>query len=392
MHNDIHPHWQTEGDDMIVVGSAPEAAAVQMPAAVPAKRQPAALVGIGLVLVLGIVAFGAQDLFSFQGQVSPSLGSGGSSTSNASTSVVIHIKENGFEPSSALVKPGQSITWQNDSVIPHILRSDTLLDEKNKALYTAAIFPGNSLKVNLASGQSFGTYTYLSTTAQDLKGEIVIQASVTTGTSTSKSSARTQTDNGLFGGTSDIDIFGSASSKSKKTTTTSSSSSDNSEVTTGQGEVTAFDTQTRSSSSDTPASTSSSSLKKSTGKKSSQSSSLDPLLLGFTLPKDPGETALGGGGAGAAGIDNGLIPINPYTVDSTKAHPFDAFGRRTDGKDLTDVHPAAMENTQAPKTPRPRTQPSTGPDVIVVLALSVFTLVAALALKKDRVFVAAERY
>jgi plastocyanin len=163
----MHPHWQTTDDEVEVpvriaqkAGFAPKAADVPQ-----AKRSPAALFGILMILLTGFFSFGGMDLFSAQVALEP---------------VVVTLDENGVTPQEITVHAGQRITWMNTGTIPHILSSDTLMDDKGKPFETTAIFPGSELSFDVPSSTQAGTFEYVSKTSPSVTGTIIVESQITT--------------------------------------------------------------------------------------------------------------------------------------------------------------------------------------------------------------------
>lgn len=363
MMEDIHPHWQADDN---IVNLVPGPVEPQKPwpetTAVPAKRHTAALLGIALMLAAGFYFFGGSDLLpNFSAQVTGSSSSKASSLSSKSASTVtVHITNTGVEPATLL--PGQSLTWQNDSSLPHIFASDTIKDEKGEPLYTSAIFPGTSLTVSFAPGQLAGSYTYVSRTASDVHGEITLAAATSSGFRSSTST--------ILGGTDDFSLFNDSSQGNTSVVSRASSASS----VTAQYSSSDFAPAGFTSSVDANGKTvyvavkSSVSSVTSSSTKSSQSSSKtaavssSPLLAGFSLPKGNDGSATDGNSS----IASGVIPTNPYAVGSDRDHPYDQFGTRTGDP----LHSGAPLN----QGPKPLSQPATGGDLWLVILLSLITI------------------
>lgn len=128
---------------------------------VRASRKPAALTGIILFALIGFSLI--QGISSLQGQLlsSPNL---------------IHIKQESIDPPSITVQPGDTVTWVNESTIPHVLTSDTLPTSDGKHFESSALFQGGSTRLLIPLNASPGTYTYISKTSKDIAGQIVINA------------------------------------------------------------------------------------------------------------------------------------------------------------------------------------------------------------------------
>lgn len=158
--NTVDPHWQVEHEDAQEI---PVHIGRNSPSPVnlvsPTTRRPAAIVGILIVLLIGF--FFIHGVQTLRGQ-----------TNNESTST-IHITEEGFDPKSISVKPGQDIQWINDDPkVPHILTSDTLLTIDGP-LYTDHILPGETFTTTIAPDAKAGIFVYISLT-EDFAGDVVI--------------------------------------------------------------------------------------------------------------------------------------------------------------------------------------------------------------------------
>lgn len=164
---DIHPHWQSTGEQgfHVPVGHS------------SVSRRPAALVGIALVVALGITVVHGIPSFSLSQPESALSGTVSPPPPPPSDTAEIHITDHGPVPASITVRPGQEITWFNDqTAIPHILESETLRGADGALLYTPAIFPGNSAHFSIARNMEPGAYPYDSTTSDAVAGTVVVVA------------------------------------------------------------------------------------------------------------------------------------------------------------------------------------------------------------------------
>lgn len=340
MVNDIHPHWQE--DERTVIG---QQKPVQKKAApVQARRHPAAIFGIGAVLVAGFFVFGGQQLVSsFLAQVgNPApVGLPNTISAGAEDSIIIRITSTGMDPQAAIIPAGKTITWQNDSDLPHILTSETLREKNGELLLTEAIFPGVSTEIELAPNQLPGAYTYTSQTARDLTGQVVL------GVTPLSSSSRPKEDTNVLGGLGDVSVFGD---DIPPPNTFASSSSIRFASSAASSQITTFIPPVSSSSTMGQVAAVSSSSK------ASAPSSLSPLLAGFSLPKP---SAPGDPFATSSAGSTGGVPINPYAVGSDRDHPYDDLGNRLDGQGGRVLH------SGAPFTP------STGQELWLALFLSL---------------------
>ena len=163
--SDIHPHWQTNEPD-----DGREVSVDSMGPNIGPQR-----IAIGgkevsrrpAAIAGMLLVVGAAFIF-YRG-VDGLAGSLGSSSA-----LLVHITESGLDPEEILVRPGDTITWINDQSIPHILESDTLCDSVGSCLHTATLFTGESDSFTVSEDIPLGTYEYFSTTAESIVGTIVI--------------------------------------------------------------------------------------------------------------------------------------------------------------------------------------------------------------------------
>lgn len=152
----MHPHWQAEDESQerpVRITTKSKNAPVR------ASRRPAALTGIALFALIGFSLI--QGFSSLRGQLSNSPN-------------LIHIKQESVDPTTITVQPGDTVTWVNESTIPHILTSDSLPTANNKHFETSPLFQGNSTRLLIPLNASPGTYTYISKTSKNISGQIVI--------------------------------------------------------------------------------------------------------------------------------------------------------------------------------------------------------------------------
>ncbi len=180
----LHPHWQStdEGSERevpITIRSKNQAPQNTQMFVPRAKRRPAAFVGIFLFMVMGFAAFQGYITFSRL-------------TGDVAAPVSVIIKTTGVDPINVNVKAGETIEWKNLDTIPHILASDTLPTENGKPFTTAPIFPNATAKVTIPSTAAEGTYSYISHTSKKVNGTIVIAGSVFGSTGTPNTSTSTR--------------------------------------------------------------------------------------------------------------------------------------------------------------------------------------------------------
>ncbi|MBI1934678.1 cupredoxin domain-containing protein [Candidatus Peregrinibacteria bacterium] len=152
----IHPNWQST-DASPSPPPKKEAVHIRIGHA-PDSRRPAAILGVSLVLLLGLLL--VQNAHSLAGQLTEA-------------SSIIRITAMGLEPASITVPSGATITWKNMDTKPHILSSDTLVTTDG-LLYSTAIFPEEEFRATLADQSSKGEYPYVSLTDPTVSGTVHI--------------------------------------------------------------------------------------------------------------------------------------------------------------------------------------------------------------------------
>jgi plastocyanin len=176
---DLHPHWQQTDDDeqpvaVRIVSNEPASESAPVPRA---KRGPGAIVGISIFFAIGF-AF-AQGIGGLLGQ-----------TSRQET--IVTISGVGITPVITTVRAGETITWENADGIPHIIQSDTLPTADNKPYESSAIFPQSSVSYAIPATAKAGTYDYISTTAKNVAGQIMIVAAASPSSGSQQSQAFSQ--------------------------------------------------------------------------------------------------------------------------------------------------------------------------------------------------------
>lgn len=167
MSPDLHPSWQNEpGAEPVPVRIRPSQE--EQPRRVTVSRRPAAVAGI--LVVLGVMAsvYGTHDLFPGQAV----------GTTPVTTGITVRITETGFEPAKVSVRPGDTVTWINQSTIPHILTSESV-ETVDGPLDTSPIFPESSVAVTIAKTAKTGTFTYISQTSV-LTGQLEVNTATPT--------------------------------------------------------------------------------------------------------------------------------------------------------------------------------------------------------------------
>lgn len=247
--NDLHPHWQSTGDedplakflpreaDTRSTGSSePEPAGVHI-AVKSASRLPAAILGVAIFTIAGVtVSGGWQDVMQalrsgtwhvLTAQIGsfPSKRSSLSSVSNTLSPVEIRISaHDGFQPEIVMVRPGQQIIWVNDQSIPHIITSQTLRDGSGAYLNTPAIFPGATATFTVGPREPDRRHSIASTTDQTLIGTIDVNSRAEKASSSSPKAPLGRLDDvELPSVQRNTDRKTSSSSLSKETSATTSS-------------------------------------------------------------------------------------------------------------------------------------------------------------------------
>lgn len=219
---DLHPHWHATGDE-----EAPTPVPVKTPASsggvrvavTPATRLPAALTGVVLCTLVGFTLAGGWDTLRAQVGNSSSSVAAPSAASTPLPALVIRITgTGGFDPATATVRPGQTITWINDQGIPHILTSQTLRDGSGAFLHTPAIFPGGQQSFTVGLREPDRPHTVTSTTEQTLVGTIVVSG-------TTQASASTSSRKSPLGTTNGVNLPSGVAASSRSSAKRSSSSS-----------------------------------------------------------------------------------------------------------------------------------------------------------------------
>lgn len=170
MQPDLHPSWQSESRD--VPDDAPDGQPVTVnarrdapvPSPQTVSRRPAAAFGIVLALGLLAAVYGTSSLL--HGQTSPA------PQTQTQTGPTVRITESGFDPPILAVRPGDTVTWINESSIPHLLSSQDI-ETVDGPLDTSPVFPDSSMAVTIAQDAKTGTFRYVSLTST-LSGELTV--------------------------------------------------------------------------------------------------------------------------------------------------------------------------------------------------------------------------
>ncbi|MDO8469179.1 MAG: hypothetical protein Q7S29_05475 [Candidatus Peribacter sp.] len=333
---DLHPNWQSTDasaeEQLLPVHVAERPKQSQEPPAEQAhqprmrrlSRQPAAIAGMLLAISIGFSLFFGFD----QG-----------------TETTVRITENGFSPTSVTVTTGGDIRWINETDRPQVLQSDALCTHNQECFSTHSIAPKESATLTITPEFDAGTYSYYSINAQGMEASITVLAAKA-GTPTA--AVNTATRQNL-------------------------------------AQTVPFDSATHSATSSAGAGQSSSLFSR-TGN------------LAFALPPadadgfvDIASVLAGNGDADAAypaaGARNSVpsgaassdsrrepdrvvqLPVNPYTVNGNRAHPFDAQGKPiTAGGSSSSVKSVkGAKTTLHGGAPLPIAQPATGPALWITI-------------------------
>lgn len=356
--SDLHPNWQAtdgESEEQALPVHVAEKKPVQEPTA-PApqpphaprmrrlSRQPAAVAGMLLA-----VSIGASLYFSF----------------DRGSDVTVHITDKGFSPSNVTVTTGGQVRWINDTDRPHVLQSDVLCTGDQECFTTSAIAPQASTTLTITPDFRAGTYAYYSITTQGMEAHITVLA-------------------------------GSAAKKHAQS------------VTQQQNLAQAVPFASSAQSSVPPATAG-----------GTTSSSSRPLNVAFAFP-DEGSSAgleftditaplMGGIGNDGSAVppsgDDALfsfpsassassrtgpsrvtqLPVNPYTVNGTRTHPFDAQGKPITAGSTSSQK--SQKSTLHAGAPRPITQPETGPALWITLTGTILLLLLGTRSLMRRVYI-----
>lgn len=139
----IHPHWETTD--------------------VPrARRSAPALMGIAAILIIGFLVFEGKEALRGQSAV----------TADAHE---VLLTDDAVDPAEITVMAGETIAWRNAGNIPHVLVSETLMDENGAAFESTAIFPGTTYEFTIPAQTQPGEYEYMSQTSLTVAGSIIVE-------------------------------------------------------------------------------------------------------------------------------------------------------------------------------------------------------------------------
>jgi len=332
--SDLHPNWQAtdasaeEQSLPVRIVEKPnqnEQRVTSTPSNPPhmqrLSRQPAAIAGMLLAISIGLSFFFGMD---------------------RGTKTSVRITENGFSPKTVTVTAGNEITWTNETDRPQVLQSDALCTNNQGCFSTQSIAPGASETFTLTSDYEAGTYAYYSITTRGMEASITVLA-----------------DNA---GTTPVAVNAAAKQN--------------------LAQAVAFENGTQSSIA-TSAGKSSSALSRSSAKTSLPFANEDaptdiPSFLAGDEPP-PSDHSVGGeqddlpfdasfssSGSRSGSTQLAELPVNPYTVNSTRTHPFDDQGKPVAGNSSSSAK--GTKSTLHGGAPLPITQPSTGPALWITIA------------------------
>ncbi|ALM09739.1 MAG TPA: hypothetical protein DEB30_00930 [Candidatus Peribacter riflensis] len=332
---DIHPNWQTTESDApgeqslpIHIVEKPKSEEIPPSQKPPPRvrrlsRQPAAVAGMLLAISVGLTFFFGMD--------------------SGETPTVIRITSDGFSPQTITVTPGSDLTWTNESARSHVLQSDTLCTQDRECFVTPAIAPGETAHLTITDAFAPGTYSVYSISAQGMEGSITVLAAQpgkrpTAKTAIGQNLAQAAPFTG--GGT------GSAPASSAPASSAASFMSAPS------GGIPVDPSPTAGN----------------------EFVDLTSLLSAGNLPPLDDDvddfSALNPFGSGAASSANtsaprpsAALPVNPYRVNATTAHPFDEQGNPVAPGSGSSSSKSVLHGG----APRPIAQPSTGPGLWVTI-------------------------
>lgn len=325
---DMHPNWQatdSSADEQplpVHVAEKPKLhptpawEPVHQPRVRRLSRQPAAIAGMLLAISIGFSLFFRLDRGS---------------------EVTVRITEQGFSPHSITVTAGGVIRWINESGRTQVLQSDAPCTANDQCLSARSIAAEDSATLTITPDFNAGTYGYYSITARDMEASFTVLSDNTESKSVSMNSDTQQN-------LAQTVPFGNASQSSAPPAGSAQSASVVSQADTmafalpqdDAGEfvdITSLFTDNAGSADDS-----------------------------FALPDDA--TPSGSSSFSSRNTGGGApLPINPYTVNGTRTHPFDAAGNPVTAGGNSSSSKGRLHGG----APRPIAQPSTGPALWITL-------------------------
>jgi len=283
------------------------------------SRQPAAIAGMLLAISIGLSFFFGMD---------------------RGTETTVRITENGFSPKTISVSAGNAITWTNETDRPQVLQSDALCTNDQGCFSTQSIAPGASETFTLTDDYEAGTYAYYSITTRGMEASITVIAdnAGTKSTAVNVAAKQNLAQAVAFGNETQSSIPASAAGKSSSAPSRS-------------GAQTSFPFANEDAPTDITSS-----------------------LMGNEPP--PSDHSFGGkqdnlladasfssSGSRSGSIQLAELPVNPYTVNSTRTHPFDDQGKPVTGNSGSSAKSSALHGTA-----RPISQPETGSALWITIA------------------------
>lgn len=336
---DLHPHWHNTGADAeehdlpVRIVEKPKQEPkpfvqnTHPPRMRRLSRQPAAIAGMLLAVSVGLSLFFSMD-------------------SGAET--IIRITPHGFAPQNVSVEAGSTIQWINETDRPHILQSDVLCTRDQRCFSTASIAPGKTASLIITEEFVNGKYPYFSISTQGMEASITVLAGTRAQALAAKPSAQqnlaqaTPFGAGEAANTPPPPPAGTAASSaalsSLGTMAFALPPADDDGFINVTSILTGADSNVSRTGNQPPATAYPNAVP--SGASFSAYSSVASLPVG----RDSAPVALT------------TLPMNPYTVNSTRAHPFDA-----EGKPLAAGSNVGTTETLHSGAPRPLAQPATGP-------------------------------
>ncbi|OIO53295.1 hypothetical protein AUJ46_05480 [Candidatus Peregrinibacteria bacterium CG1_02_54_53] len=327
---DIHPNWQAtdnaseEQSLPVRVVEKPKPAnqiptqTVLQPRVRRLSRQPAAIAGMLLAVSIGLSFFFGID---------------------RGAATTVRITQEGFTPKAISVTPGNSIQWINETDRTHVLQSDAPCSGDRQCFSMVSVAPGETASLSVTDDFIAGTYLYYSISAQGMEASITVLAGTSESTPTA---VRPSLEQNLAKAAPFAGVQKSSSFSQNAATTSSVSSRAVAMAfalaTEGDDDfidITSILTENDSASQ--------------FGDQVQNDGSRDSLPFG-------GTTA---GTKSSPGAPITQLPVNPYTVNATRTHPFDS-----EGKSVANASSAISLHGGAP---RPLAQPSTGPALWVTI-------------------------
>ncbi len=159
-------HWHATEEGAIELpvrnGNAPGGASI--PGGIPpARRMPAAVIGMLLVAAIGFSAVQGWTVWTGQ-------------TMAPAQQPDIVLTDGGAEPQTLTVTAGQNVIFRNNASIPQILLFETLIGPNGAPVESSIIHPLSDARVTIPSSIPPGTYPYTSSTSRSVSGTLIVIA------------------------------------------------------------------------------------------------------------------------------------------------------------------------------------------------------------------------